>query len=695
MLVRDRGEKSVKGRMEAALVACLLIDLLFAVIATVPVKAGAATLFVGGTGPGNYTTIQSAVDAAVFGGTVLVFNGTYYENVRIQKTLSLIGQDADGVVINGGQEGDVISVTADWVNVSGFTVTGTGGIYDGIEVLSTNCHVFGNRALDIIGGIGVSGSGNFIENNTLSRNDYGGISMTGSNNLIMNNNLSDGDGLHIFDSTGNVITGNVMTGTGIFLEGFELEDWNTHTIDTSNTVNGKPVYYWKNADGGTIPAEAGQVILANSMNVHVEGLNTSDASVGIELGFSSYNVIAGNNVSNNRHGIALTHSHDNLITDNLLYSNEEVGIDWLLSYGDTVSNNTISDSLFGMVIHVTSSLTMTGNTMIRTGMMLDGWAVRQWNSHEIDASNTVNGRPVCYWKDRQGGTTPPGAGQVILANSTRVSVSGHYVKKASVGIQLGFSSNNTVTNSTFSDNYYGAMLEDSRDNTFYHNNFIDNEEQLYLAGGNTWDNGYPEGGNYWSDYRGSDHKSGPNQDIGGSDGIGDTPYPESYPYDHYPLIYPFGLPSPPRDLQAAPGRNQIVLTWVVPISDGSSPITSYTVYRGSTSGGETLLVTLGNVLIYTDTGLTNGQTYYYKVTASNGIGEGPDSIEVSAEPISENPDDGKSILEETWFWLVIAVVVIVIVAGSVLILRKRRGKLEAEEPAEKEEEEAGKQETRE
>ena len=76
---------------------------------------------------------------------------------------------------------------------------------------------------------------------------------------------------------------------GIFIWGDMLEHWNTHIIDTTNTVNGKPVHYWKNQNGGTIPPGAGQIVLANSTNVVIENQNVSDCSIGIELGFSSNN----------------------------------------------------------------------------------------------------------------------------------------------------------------------------------------------------------------------------------------------------------------------------------------------------------------------------------------------------------------------------------------------------------------------
>src|SRR5581483_10158931 len=90
-------------------------------------------------------------------------------------------------------------------------------------------------------------------------------------------------------------------------------------------------------------------------------------------------------------------------------------------------------------------------------------------------------------------------------------------------------------------------------------------------------------------------------------------------------------PSAPASLTATPGNAQVSLSWSA-AADGGSTVTNYKVYRGTTSGGETLLTTLGSVLSYTDTGVTNGQTYYYKVSAVNSVGEGPKSAEASATP---------------------------------------------------------------
>src|SRR5437879_5891148 len=91
-------------------------------------------------------------------------------------------------------------------------------------------------------------------------------------------------------------------------------------------------------------------------------------------------------------------------------------------------------------------------------------------------------------------------------------------------------------------------------------------------------------------------------------------------------------PGAPQGLSAVPGDATVSLIWAPPASNGGSPITNYKIYRGTTSGGETLRATIGNQLSYSDTGLTNGVTYYYEVSAVNAAGEGPRSIEASATP---------------------------------------------------------------
>ena len=92
-------------------------------------------------------------------------------------------------------------------------------------------------------------------------------------------------------------------------------------------------------------------------------------------------------------------------------------------------------------------------------------------------------------------------------------------------------------------------------------------------------------------------------------------------------------PSQPTNLVASAGDTKVVLSWTVPNLDGGSPITGYNIYRSTTPGGEgTTLYSTSVSSSFTDTGVTNGTTYYYKVAAVNAIGVGQQSGEASGTP---------------------------------------------------------------
>ena len=150
---------------------------------------------------------------------------------------------------------------------------------------------------------------------------------------------------------------------------------------------------------------------------------------------------------------------------------------------------------------------------------------------------------------------------ISLLSASNCSISNNIILNNDVGIELsgvmfdsyiiGFSENNTITDNKIYANTLGIILYGGCDNNkIYHNNFIDNDEQAYVIhpiANTLWDDGYPSGGNYWSDYTGVDYYSGPNQDVLGSDGIGDTPYIiDDYNIDHYPLMKPW---TPARPIQ--------------------------------------------------------------------------------------------------------------------------------------------------
>lgn len=92
-----------------------------------------------------------------------------------------------------------------------------------------------------------------------------------------------------------------------------------------------------------------------------------------------------------------------------------------------------------------------------------------------------------------------------------------------------------------------------------------------------------------------------------------------------------GTPGAPTGLVATPSSGSVTLSWNAPTSDGGFSITNYKIYRGC-GGPVNYLMTIGNLLTYSDTGLTNGVTCTYSVSAVNSKGEGPESSQASATP---------------------------------------------------------------
>jgi parallel beta-helix repeat protein len=117
---------------------------------------------------------------------------------------------------------------------------------------------------------------------------------------------------------------------------------------------------------------------------------------------------------------------------------------------------------------------------------------------------------------------------------------------------------NTITNNTIRNNGFGISLGyGAINNNITHNNFVNNAHQTETQGSiNFWDDGYPSGGNFWSNYNGTDSYSGPYQNLTGGDGIGDTPYVvDANNRDNYPLMKPGGDIKPPV---AEAGSNQSI-----------------------------------------------------------------------------------------------------------------------------------------
>jgi parallel beta-helix repeat protein len=167
--------------------------------------------------------------------------------------------------------------------------------------------------------------------------------------------------------------------------------------------------------------------------------------------------------------------------------------------------------------------------------------------------NVVVNKSVCLVGEHRDSTVinAGGSGAGISLTADLVTICGFTVQNSDQsGISVS-SDSNTISDNSIADNYYGIYVASAESNHIYHNNFINNTQNAYDEGDNIWDDGYPSCGNYWDDYSGSDMYYGPNQDIPGSDGVGDTQYLISggSAQDRYPLVDPWtgSSPVPPRD----------------------------------------------------------------------------------------------------------------------------------------------------
>ena len=271
------------------------------------------TLYVGGGEPGNYTYIQDAVENASDGDTVFVYKGVYHENIIVDKSVKLMGEDKYSTIIDADKQGDGVKIIANNVTFCNFTVrnTGIGNSKEYLWNAAIRIHFSDRNVIENVicedtnYGIWTEYSDDNIIRNNVFYAFYDGISLTGKDNFLRNNSM--------FNSS-------------ISLGGSSISML-SHDIDTTNTVNRKPVYYYKNCIGITVPKDAGEVILVNCRGCIISNLTISKSTDGVELFFSDENVIINNRINNvTDFGIKLQESNSNIIqNNNISYSPFGIG----------------------------------------------------------------------------------------------------------------------------------------------------------------------------------------------------------------------------------------------------------------------------------------------------------------------------------------------------------------------------------
>ena len=396
-----------------------------------------------------------------------------------------------------------------------------------IELKGNRDRVYYNNFTE--GEIDIYGEYNSVYENFVTKNGMEGIYVGGSFNNVTANNITEcGYGLLLRGHHGNLLRENKMANNtfnfGLSNLG-EIEIYND--VDASNTVDGKPIYLWNNVKDSVIPTNAGVVVLVDCVNITLKDLDLRKNLQGVLLVSSHNCTILNNTITENgpemwysTGGITVQWSSNIIIRENNITNNYDAGIDLIESWNNTISENyIIKNQIIGVDILNSNYTILNGNTLVNNlrGIRLGAW-------YNNISRNRIVG---------------PGFYGIELSAVLSTIINNDIIYYRD-GIDL-YSNFNEIIGNTIMENYgTGIYVSSAENNTLYHNNFVDNAEHVsfyYLSTEypNTWDNGYPSGGNYWSGYE----DRYPNATELDGSGIWDTPYNITEAnIDNYPLMAP-------------------------------------------------------------------------------------------------------------------------------------------------------------
>ena len=368
-----------------------------------PLPTG-VTLYVGGSGLGNYTKIQDAIDNASDGDTVFVYDDSspYYENIVVDKSINITGEDRNSTVINGNGVGTGILILASDVTISDLSIINYGQeIRDsGISMHPVNrVRIFNNIISFCYQGIllrmDAPGTRDYkiIGNTIFNITKYGIFMNLCDNNQIINNYISNcQQGIYLLESYFNIIQLNKFNNNS---QGILLYESKSNKISNnfciSNSIDGivllgclentiKNNTCLNNMKGIAVRYSSDTLLLNNTCNYNEQGilLNTAtltniakndcshnkmgiylyysnltnitinkcnDCSLGgITIILSSENILTFNDIKNGWNGLWLEKSFSNLIRHNHIIGNNGAGLILTYTIGNRITQNNIYDS---------------------------------------------------------------------------------------------------------------------------------------------------------------------------------------------------------------------------------------------------------------------------------------------------------------------------------------------------------------
>ena len=368
-----------------------------------------------------------------------------------------------------------------------------------------------------------------ITGNRITNNADGGVELDGSGNTLSGNYMADNQafGILLSDTSGSVLRTNRFENNPLSILGIS----GSEDIDASNTVQGKPVYYWKNAENKAVPDDTGLVVLYGCRNITVQNLTLTNNEVAVVLFYTENSTIIRNRVLANGFGLTAFYSSNN-----------------------TIEGNEVSNNIYGGI-----KLTNSSNHQITHNIVADnaGHGVIAYDSHQNTVANNTFTANIWFGVEFHNGN-----GNIVSENGFFGNGAG--IQDGGGGVDLIGGADNLVIGNLFSENDgFGVRVSASPNSGFYRNEFINNKvtDGLQVSNpwmhdpeSNTWDNGIE--GNYWSDYL----TRYPNASEIDCSGQGDTPFLiNPLNIDHHPLMEPvtfteFEVPHPSPAATASPSK---------------------------------------------------------------------------------------------------------------------------------------------